>query len=281
MDGFRESAFAILVSAGLGKVHGAEGRVHSCHLSLVGMVHRSVCMAICLQCFQIEVFRLLHIAMLTTEITHGGKNVGQFWLVNLRILLGKAAELGQTFGTLLLGCKVHIPGQMLLYPSCGILPHLEAEDQEGYKHHQDKTLGQCAYGKQHRVVKSVKQYGHKQDHCTVSGVAFGVGIELHQRIIVTHHYAKAQMTRHGKYGPHYSHAEEVVHIHEEIPYVLDSGKAQGHTGGIYDAIKLLVKIRVVLQEKPQDNELGHLLRNGGSEEGDAEGIHNRFHLLRE
>ena len=244
------------------------------------MAHRSVYVAICIQCFQIKCFRLLHIAMFPAEIAHGGQGACQFGFIDLWILLGKAAELCQALGSLLLRCKVHISGQMLLYPSCGILPHPEAEDQEGYEHHEDKRLGKCAHGKQHRIVKSVQQYGHKQDHKTVRGVAFGVGIELDQRVIVSHHYAKAQMSRHGKYGPHDSHAQEVLRIHEQVSDVLKGGKAHGDTGGIDNAIELLVEIWILPQEIPQNRKLGYLLRYGGSEEGDAKGIHNRFRLLR-
>ena len=86
---------------------------------------------------------------------------------------------------------------------------------------------------------------------------------------VSHQRTEEEMTRYGKDGARdtHRHPRSVRQAAQQVHDILRAGKTQRHARSIDDAVQLLVKERILLEQDIEHQQLSRLLGHGCRQEG--------------
>ena len=107
-------------------------------------------------------------------------------------------------------------------------------------------------------------------------------VEMPDAVVITHKDSKEEVPRDRKKssGNTDTNPRTILQAPKQVHHVFHSSKAHAHANRIHYPIKVLIEIRILAQQKPQQRKLSHLLRNGSKRKGITESIQDRRVLLR-
>ena len=96
---------------------------------------------------------------------------------------------------------------------------------------------------------------------------------------VAHGTGDSEVGRNGSDAAHDARSQPVVAL-QQVEDILGTCKAQSHTGGIDDAIEVLVIIGVIAQKKPQHEQFGAFLGQRGGKQCRRDGSLERAQVVK-
>ena len=152
----------------------------------------------------------------------------------------------------------------------GFFLHLDAEiDEDGEGDTTDERVDRSAQSQS--IIDPVRHHRYEQDGYGILGGALH---EMVEGVVIAHQHGKGIVSGDREQGASDGCSEPVL-LAVEIEEILHGGKTQTDANGVDDTVIMLVKIRVLAQDEPKDEQFGGFFGYGGYEEGFGGGAEER------